>query len=48
VLDRDPLQDIRATTSIRYVMKNGALYNGDTLDRVWPGVKTLPAPWWRR
>ena len=48
VLDRDPLQDIRATTSIRYVMKSGTLYNGDTLDAVWPGVKALPVPWWRR
>ncbi len=48
VLDRDPLQDIRATTSIRHVMKNGILYSGDTLDEVWPAVKTLPAPWWRR
>lgn len=48
VLDRDPLQDIRATTSIRYVMKNGALYNGGTLDMVWPVAKTLPVPWWRR
>ena len=48
VLDRDPLQDIHATTAIRYVMKNGALYNGDTLDTVWPSAKTLPAPWWKR
>jgi CubicO group peptidase (beta-lactamase class C family) len=47
VLDRNPLDDIRATTSIRWVMKNGVLYNGDTLDTVWPNLHPLPAPWWR-
>jgi CubicO group peptidase (beta-lactamase class C family)/imidazolonepropionase-like amidohydrolase len=46
VLDRDPLEDIRATESIRYVMKNGVLYNGDTLSAIWPREKPLPAPWW--
>lgn len=48
VLDRDPLRDIHATTAIRYVMKNGMLYNGDTLDMVWPTTRTLPPPWWNR
>jgi len=47
VLDRNPLDDIRATTAIRWVMKNGVLYSGDTLDTVWPNPKPLPAPWWR-
>ena len=47
VLDRDPLTDIRSTTAIRYVMKNGVLYDGATLDRVWPEPAPLPAPWWR-
>jgi CubicO group peptidase (beta-lactamase class C family)/Tol biopolymer transport system component len=46
VLDRDPLVDIRATTSIRFVMKNGVLYNGDTLATIWPRTAPLPAPWW--
>jgi len=40
VFDRDPLQDIRNTTSIRYVMQNGDLYDGDTLNRLGPD----PAP----
>ncbi len=47
VLDRDPLADIRNTTAIRYVMANGVLYDGETLDRVSPTVAALPAPWWR-
>jgi hypothetical protein len=39
VLDRNPLEDIRNTNSVRYVMKNGELYEGDTLDQIWPGAR---------
>jgi len=46
VLDRNPLQDIRNTNSVRYVMKNGELYDGDTLDQVWPVQRKLPKFWW--
>jgi hypothetical protein len=46
VLSKDPLADIRNTTAIRFVMKNGELFEGDTLDRVWPDRKPLPALWW--
>ncbi|MES2521622.1 MAG: amidohydrolase family protein [Gemmatimonadota bacterium] len=46
VLDRNPLADIRNTNSVRYVMKNGRLYDGNTLDEVWPRAKPLPAQWW--
>jgi Tol biopolymer transport system component/imidazolonepropionase-like amidohydrolase len=46
VLDRNPLADIRNTDSIRYVMKNGALFEGDTLDQVWPNAKPLPKMYW--
>jgi hypothetical protein len=48
VLDRNPLADIRHTEAVRYVMKNGFLYAGETLDQVWPNPEPLPAPWWRR
>ena len=46
VLNKDPLQDIRNTTIIRYVMKNGELFEGDTLNQIWPKQKPLPALWW--
>jgi len=46
VLDRDPLADIRATTAIGYVMKNGVLYEAETLDQVWPEERRLTLPWW--
>ena len=49
VLDQNPLTDIRNTNTIRYVMKNGALFEGDTLDQVWPMQKKLEKQyWWER
>jgi imidazolonepropionase-like amidohydrolase len=46
VLDRDPLADLRNTTSLRYVMKNGRLYDANTLDEMWPRERKLAAqPW---
>ncbi len=46
VLDQNPLDDIHNTTAIRYVMKNGRLYEADTLDEVWPRERALPTQWW--
>jgi len=46
VLTRSPLDDIRNTNTIRYVMKNGELYEGDVLTEIWPERKELPAFWW--
>lgn len=36
ILDKNPLDNIRNTNTISYVMKNGRLYNGNTLDEVYP------------
>lgn len=47
VLDRNPLEDIRATAALHYVMKGGALYDAQTLDRVWPDPERRPARWWQ-
>ncbi|HEX6308696.1 MAG TPA: amidohydrolase family protein [Longimicrobiales bacterium] len=47
VLDADPLADLRNTTSLRYVMKNGRLYEAATLDEVWPRQRALPAQYWQ-
>ena len=46
VLERDPLADIRNTTAIKYVMKNGELYESETLDRVWPTAQKLQTQYW--
>lgn len=48
VLDRNPLLDMHNTNWVRYVMKNGRLYDGNTLDEVWPRVRPLPTQWWWR
>jgi imidazolonepropionase-like amidohydrolase len=47
VLDRDPLDDIHNTNTIRYVMKNGELFEASSLDRVWPTPKKLEKQWWQ-
>lgn len=45
VLERNPLERIENTLSLREVMKNGRLYDADTLDELWPQQRRLPAPW---
>lgn len=45
VLTRNPLEDVRHARSIQFVMKNGRLYDGETLDEVWPRQKPQPRLW---
>ncbi len=46
VLNGNPLKDIRESNTIRWVMKNGRLYDGDTLDELWPrDVAAVNEPW---
>lgn len=46
VLEKNPLDDIRNTNTIRYVMKNGRLYDGNTLDELWPQERKLELRGW--
>jgi Tol biopolymer transport system component len=46
VLNKNPLDDIHNTNTVRYVMKNGELFEGDTLNQIWPVEKPLSALWW--
>jgi Tol biopolymer transport system component/imidazolonepropionase-like amidohydrolase len=46
VLDANPMDDIRNTNTIALVMKNGRLYEGNTLAEVWPRARALPKQWW--
>jgi hypothetical protein len=43
VLDRNPLDNIRNTNSVRMVMKNGRLYDGNTLDETYPRQRKAEA-----
>ena len=46
ILDKNPLDNIQNSESIRYVMKCGFLYDGGTLNRIWPTEKKFEAfPW---
>ncbi|MCH7473145.1 MAG: PD40 domain-containing protein [Gemmatimonadetes bacterium] len=47
VLDDDPLEDLRNSVAIMYVMKNGRLYDGNTLAEEWPRQLPGPNPHWR-
>ncbi len=42
VLDADPLAELRNTNTIRYVMKNGRLYDGATLAEQYPTRRAGP------
>ena len=49
VLDRNPLESIRYTDSVRMVMLNGRLYDAETMNEVAPTSRTrLPFYWERR
>jgi imidazolonepropionase-like amidohydrolase len=45
ILNGDPRADIRNARDIAAVMKNGRLYDDETLDPVWPEAPPLAAPW---
>jgi Tol biopolymer transport system component len=45
IFDKSPLDDIHNTKYIRWVMQDGTLYEGDTLDEVWPTQKKME-PFW--
>ena len=47
ILEENPLEDIRNSNTIRLVMKNGRLYDGDTLDEMWPRQRPAPDEPWR-
>ena len=43
VLDSNPLVNLRNTTDLHYVMKDGRLYDANTLDEILPTKRPLPA-----
>ena len=46
ILDKNPLEDIRHTNSINMVVKNGRVYDGNTLDKLAPQKeKAAPFLW---
>jgi Tol biopolymer transport system component/imidazolonepropionase-like amidohydrolase len=47
VLNSDPLENIQNSRDLRYVIKNGVVYDADTLDEVWPVERKFPPFFWR-
>jgi hypothetical protein len=47
VFDADPLADLRNSVRILYVMKNGRLYEGESLNEIYPRQREYEAPTWR-
>ncbi len=47
VLDKNPLDHIKNSITIKYVMKNGVLYDGETLDKLYPVKGAVARPWWQ-
>jgi hypothetical protein len=43
ILNKNPLDDIHNSREIQFVMKDGILYDGDTLNEVWPKKRELPS-----
>src|SRR5690606_10804038 len=48
VLDQNPLENIRNSESVRYVMVNGALYDVRTMNQVAPVERERGKFWWER
>jgi hypothetical protein len=48
ILNENPLDNIRNTNTIDMVMKNGRLYDGDTLDEVYPRERPAGPFYWQR
>jgi Tol biopolymer transport system component/imidazolonepropionase-like amidohydrolase len=47
VLEANPLEDIHNTAKIRWVVKNGELWQADTMQKLWPHEEPPPAFYWQ-
>lgn len=46
-LDRNPLEDIRNSVAVRYVVTGGFIYDAETMTRIWPTRKSLGRFYWQ-
>ena len=46
VFDANPLTDLRSILKPRHVMRNGFLFESETLDEIWPHQRKLERRWW--
>jgi len=48
IMGKNPLENIRNSNTVEMVMKNGRLYQADSLDEVYPQVRKAPAFEWQQ
>jgi hypothetical protein len=46
VLNNNPLENIKSTVDMKYVMKGGTLYDAMSLDEVWPKTTPFGPSYW--
>lgn len=46
IINSNPLDNIKNSKDLSHVMKNGRLYDANTLDELYPTKKPLPKMWW--
>jgi Tol biopolymer transport system component len=46
ILAKDPMEDIRHSAAIDYVVKNGEVFVAESLNKIWPEPVPLPPQWW--
>jgi Tol biopolymer transport system component/imidazolonepropionase-like amidohydrolase len=47
VLDANPLEDIHNTVKIRWVVKNGEVWEAETMKKLWPREEAPPRFFWK-
>ena len=47
VLEADPLIDIHNSRRLRWVIKNGEVFEAPTLKAIWPVERPLPKMFWQ-
>jgi imidazolonepropionase-like amidohydrolase/Tol biopolymer transport system component len=47
IMESNPLDNIRNTNTILYVMRNGRLYDANSLSEIYPEQKTAPVFYWQ-
>ena len=45
ILDKNPLENIRNSNTIKYVIKDGRMYDANTMDEIYPGQRKLSREW---
>jgi imidazolonepropionase-like amidohydrolase len=48
VLNANPLEDVHNTVKIEWVVKNGEVWEAETMKKLWPTEQAPPVFFWKR